>query len=101
MSPITKDTAWALYSCVNLRRVEPMVLHSFGQERHNLVSTKPGTVQSALTRACLERRIGDIDVLNAELAAWQQATNTDQRQVNWHFTTDDARIKLRHLYPEH
>jgi len=28
-------------------------------------------------------------------------TNTDQRQVNWHFTTTDARIKLRHLYPEH
>ncbi|MCW2719030.1 MAG: transposase, partial [Pseudonocardia sp.] len=33
------------------------------------------------------------------LAAWQQATNTDHRQVNWQFTTTDARIKLRHLYP--
>jgi hypothetical protein len=54
---------------------------------------------SALTRQCLDRRISDLDVLNTELAAWQAATNTDQRQVNWHFTTDDARIKLRHLYP--
>ena len=54
---------------------------------------------SALTRQCLDRRIEDLTVLNAELAAWQQQTNTDQRQVDWHFTTDDARVKLRHLYP--
>jgi hypothetical protein len=54
---------------------------------------------SALTRQCLDRRIADLDTLNTELAAWQQATNTDQRQVNWQFTTADARIKLRHLYP--
>jgi hypothetical protein len=55
---------------------------------------------SALTRQCLDRRIADLDVLNTELAAWQATTNTDQRQVNWHFTTSDARTRLRHLYPE-
>jgi hypothetical protein len=55
---------------------------------------------SALTRQCLDRRIDDLDVLNTELAAWQAATNTAQRQVNWHFTTNDARTRLRHLYPE-
>jgi DDE superfamily endonuclease len=54
---------------------------------------------SALTRQCLDRRIEDLTVLNTELAAWQQQTNTSQRQVDWHFTTDDARVKLRHLYP--
>jgi hypothetical protein len=54
---------------------------------------------SALSRQCLDRRIEDLTVLNAELAAWQQQTNTGQRQVDWHFTTDDARVKLRHLYP--
>jgi hypothetical protein len=54
---------------------------------------------SALTRQCLDRRIGDLDTLNTELSAWQNATNTDQRQVDWQFTTHDARIKLRHLYP--
>ena len=54
---------------------------------------------SALSRQCLDRRITDIDSLNTELAAWQQATNADQRQVDWQFTTADARIKLRHLYP--
>ncbi len=56
---------------------------------------------AALTRQCLDRRIDDLDVLNTELAAWQTAVNTDQRQVHWHFTTADARTKLRHLYPKH
>jgi hypothetical protein len=56
---------------------------------------------SALTRQCLDRRIADLDTLNTELTAWQTSTNADQRQVNWHFTTSDARTKLRHLYPEH
>ncbi|MFE9853540.1 transposase [Streptomyces sp. NPDC005576] len=56
---------------------------------------------SAPTRQCLDRRISDLDTLNTELSAWQNATNTDQRQVHWQFTTHDARIKLRHLYPKH
>ena len=51
---------------------------------------------SALTRQCLDRRIDDLTVLNTELTAWQHATNTAQRQVNWHFTTTDARTKLCH-----
>jgi hypothetical protein len=55
---------------------------------------------SALTRQCLDRRIADLETLNTELAAWQTATNANQRQVNWHFTTSDARTRLRHLYPE-
>ena len=54
---------------------------------------------SALTRQCLDRRITDLDTLNTELSAWQNAVNTDQRQVRWHFTTADARTRLRHLYP--
>jgi hypothetical protein len=55
---------------------------------------------SALTRQCLDRRIADLDTLNTELAAWQNTVNTNQRQVNWQFTTKDARTKLKHLYPE-
>jgi DDE superfamily endonuclease len=55
---------------------------------------------STLTRQCLDRRISDLDTLNTELAAWQHATNTNQRQVDWHFTTNDARTRLRHLYPK-
>ena len=55
---------------------------------------------SALTRQCLDRRIEDLDTLGTELTAWQHHTNADQRQVDWHFTTTDARTKLRHLYPQ-
>ena len=55
---------------------------------------------SALTRQCLDRRIDDMDALNIELAGWQNTTNADQRQVQWHFTASDARTRLRHLYPE-
>jgi hypothetical protein len=56
---------------------------------------------AALTRQCLDRRIEDLDVLNHELAAWQDTVNADQRQVDWHFTTGEARTRLRHLYPEY
>jgi recombinational DNA repair ATPase RecF len=56
---------------------------------------------SVVTRQCLDRRIDTLDALNAELSAWQHATNADQRQVEWHFTTTDARTKLRHLYPHY
>jgi len=55
---------------------------------------------STLTRQCLDRRINDLDTLNTELTAWQHTTNTNQRGVNWQFTTNDARTQLRHLYPK-
>jgi DDE superfamily endonuclease len=55
---------------------------------------------SALSRQCLDRRINDLDNLNTELDAWEHAVNTERRQIRWQFTTDDARVKLRHLYPK-
>ena len=55
---------------------------------------------SALTRQCLLGvRIPNIDALNTEIAAWHKDRNSRQKGVSWHFTTDDARIKLAHLYP--
>jgi hypothetical protein len=55
---------------------------------------------SALSRQCLDRRISDLDTLNTELTAWQHTTNANQRGVDWQFTTDNARTRLRHLYPK-
>ena len=52
-----------------------------------------------LTRQCLNRRIGDMDTMIQEVAAWQQDRNNRDAKINWHFTTDEARIKLRKLYP--
>jgi hypothetical protein len=52
-----------------------------------------------LAGQCLDRRLADRATLEREVAAWQAARNRAGRGVNWRFTTDDARIKLRHLYP--
>jgi hypothetical protein len=56
---------------------------------------------SVLSRQCLDRRIPDRDALTDEVAAWQSDRNADQGHVNWRFTADDARIKLKHLYPSY
>jgi hypothetical protein len=54
----------------------------------------------ALSRQCLDRRIGSVQQLTTELAAWQNQRNADASSVQWRFTTPDARIRLRHLYPQ-
>jgi hypothetical protein len=54
---------------------------------------------SFLSRQCLDRRIAAAATLDRELAAWTQQRNQEGSRVCWQFTTADARIKLRHLYP--
>lgn len=54
---------------------------------------------SVLQRQCLKARIPDRETLTAKVSAWQQHRNRQQSTVDWQFTTDDARIKLQHLYP--
>jgi hypothetical protein len=55
---------------------------------------------SCLTSQCLKgRRIGDLETLSSEIKAWSEATNAKQRSVDWQFRIDDARTKLRKLYP--
>jgi hypothetical protein len=46
------------------------------------------------------RRIGDIDRFNLELSAWHTRRNQKQKEVDWQFSTKDARIKLKRLYPQ-
>ena len=55
---------------------------------------------SVLGRQCLARRIDDGQRLAQEVAAWESDRNEIAKNVNWQFTADDARIKLRRLYPE-
>ena len=54
---------------------------------------------SVLSRQCLNRRIGDEASLVQEINSWVNNRNHSQATVNWQFTTDDARIKLKKLYP--
>jgi DDE superfamily endonuclease len=55
---------------------------------------------SALSRQCLSRRIGTIEEMQSEVAAWEAPRNKDQLRVQWRFTIDQARIKLHKVYPE-
>jgi hypothetical protein len=55
---------------------------------------------SILARQCINRRIPDITALNSELDFWENEHNKNRTPVNWQFTTADARIKLRRLYPQ-
>jgi hypothetical protein len=54
-----------------------------------------------LSSQCLDRRIPDTDLLKTEVAAWEVQRNETATAVKWRFTTADARIKLKHLYPSH
>lgn len=55
---------------------------------------------NVLTRQCLRRRIPDLETLENETKAWYCERNQKQKSVDWQFTTDDARVKLKKLYPQ-
>jgi predicted AAA+ superfamily ATPase len=54
---------------------------------------------SVLARQCLDRRIRDRATLQTEVSAWADRRNGAGGRVDWRFTTADARIKLKRLYP--
>jgi DDE superfamily endonuclease len=54
---------------------------------------------SILQRQCLKRRLGDRATVEREVAAWMARRNAAVQRIDWRFTTADARIKLKHLYP--
>jgi DDE superfamily endonuclease len=55
---------------------------------------------AVLTNQCLSRRIPDKPALEREVAAWQAHRNKHHAKANWQFTTDEARVKLKRLYPQ-
>jgi transposase len=54
---------------------------------------------SVLSRQCLDRRVPNFDTLEAEVVAWQQRRDETGGKIEWRFSTEDARIKLKRLYP--
>ena len=54
---------------------------------------------SVLARQCLSERMSDKENLQKQVAAWQAKRNASAVKIDWRFTTDDARIKLKKLYP--
>ena len=56
---------------------------------------------SSMTRQCLgRRRIGDIETLRRETQAWSEAVNAQQKGVDWQMKIEDARCKLKSVYPK-
>ncbi len=54
---------------------------------------------NVLMGQCLNRRIDNMEEMKVEVNAWQQHRNNKEATINWQFTKDDARIKLKRLYP--
>jgi hypothetical protein len=59
------------------------------------------TELSVLSRQCLDRRISEKEILTNEIAAWEKNRNAICTTIDWRFTTEDARIKLKRLYPSY
>ena len=61
--------------------------------------TAPESELGVLSSQCLDRRIPDKQTLIEEIAAWEHDRNANHTKANWHFSTSNARVKLKHLYP--
>ncbi|MEM3658500.1 MAG: transposase [Candidatus Hadarchaeum sp.] len=80
------------------KRAERLVLHPTPKHASRLNMAEIEI--SALERQCLDRRIGEIEALRREAAAWVQSRNEAQVTVHWRFTSRDARRKLARSYPK-
>ncbi|MEM2567081.1 MAG: IS630 family transposase [Candidatus Bathyarchaeia archaeon] len=80
------------------KRAERFVLHP--TPKHASWLNMAEIEISALERQCLDRRIGEIETLRREAAAWVQSRNEAQVSVHWRFTSRDARQKLARSYPK-
>ena len=94
-TPSSLDAAFAPAEAKRL--ADKLELHS--TPKHGSWLNMAEIELSVLSGQCLDRRIGDAEELREEIIAWEDDRNTRQIGVNWQFTTADARIKLRKLYP--
>ena len=79
------------------RLIERLEIHH--TPKHGSWLDMAETELSVLTKQCLDRRIPDSPTLVSEVAAWERSRNEAQCTIDWRFTTKDARIKLKRLYP--
>jgi hypothetical protein len=67
--------------------------------KHGTFLDLAGSELGVLSSQCLDRRIPDKQTLAEEIAAWEHDRNANHTKADWHFSTSNARIKLKHLYP--
>ena len=96
-------TMGAFYEAFDAARARQLVrrLECRDTPQHGRWLNSAENALSALTRQCLHaRRFGDTKHLAAETAAWSTSSNEKQRGVDWQFKINDARTKLKALYPK-
>ena len=79
------------------RLIERLEIHY--TPKHGSWLNMAETELSVLTKQCLNRRLADQPTLIRETAAWEASRNTARCRIDWQFTTKNARIKLKRLYP--
>lgn len=79
------------------RLVERLEVHY--TPKHGSWLNMAETELSVLSGQCLDRRIGEQEELRSEVIAWEESRNNATCRVDWQFTTADARVKLKRLYP--
>ena len=96
--PITEASLYEAFPAEEARRlVERFEWHY--TPKHGSWLDLAESELGVLTSQCLDRRISDKEFLTKEVAAWEAERNKKHTKANWRFTTEDARIKLKHLYP--
>lgn len=98
---LNTHTMWSLYQTFSpeeARRILDKIEWHYTPEHGSWLNMAEIEL-SVLQRQCLNRRISDVPTLQHELTAWQQQRNSEDAVINWQFTTPDARIKLKSLYP--
>lgn len=92
------SSLYARYPAAEARRIyERLEIHH--TPRHGSWLNMAEIELSVLARQCLKRRIATDERMKEEVSQWCLARNTTHARANWRFTTEDARIKLRKLYP--
>jgi hypothetical protein len=98
---LNTHTPWALYgtfSAEEAGRILERVEWHYTPEHGSWLNMAEIEL-SVLQGQCLNRRIGDTTTLSRETTCWEEGRNTKGSVINWHFTTKDARLKLKSLYP--
>ena len=101
MDNLNTHTAASLYEAFPPERARRIIdrLEIHHTPKHGSWLNMAEIELSVLSGQCLDRRIDNADELKREVSAWEDERNERQVGVNWQFTTADARIKLRKLYP--
>jgi hypothetical protein len=98
---LNTHTMWSLYETFapeEARRILDRIEWHYTPEHGSWLNMAEIEL-SVMHQQCLDRRIPDIPTLQHEATAWEGERNSEQAAINWQFTTKDARIKLKSLYP--